>query len=220
MSAAPHLAEYERQGVADGTLGASRQHAVAAHLSACEECSADVARLRSLMALVHEAPTATAADEDLWPSIRSRIEAEKVVRLEAAVGGGVPARRRRGIGIAATIAAAALLVAALAQMQRVRAHPAAPAVTQLDAAFASVADSSREYEQEANELLNELEMRRAMLRPNTSAALDSDLSVIDRSIDELKAAIARDPKNLALQRLLASSYREKVDLLKRANNAG
>ena len=63
-------------------------------------------------------------------------------------------------------------------------------------------------------------MQRAMLRPNASAALDSDLAVIDHSIEELKAAIARDPKNLALQRLLAASYREKVQLLRRASNAG
>ena len=223
MSAATHLDERERQGAADGTLDASRALAVAAHLATCAECAADVARLRSLVSLVREEPMAVTTEEDLWPSIRLRIEAAKVVRLGAADGGARPVRRRRGIGIAATIVAAALLLAALAQMQRVRVPPAAPAAsaaTQLDAAFASVADSSRAFEEESNALLNELEMRRAMLRPHASVALDSDLAVIDRSIDELKAAIARDPKNLALQRLLAASYREKVDLLRRANNAG
>ncbi|MGH7621732.1 MAG: hypothetical protein ACREMU_05280, partial [Gemmatimonadaceae bacterium] len=176
-------------------------------------------RLRSLMTNVHESPAPAASDEDLWPSIRSRIEGAKVVPLDPALGAPAPARRR-GVGIAATTIAAALLIAALAEMQRVRVHPAAQAAATVDATFASVRDSSQAYEEEANRLLNELEMQRAMLRPNTSAALDSDLAVIDRSIAELQAAIARDPKNLALQRLLAASYREKVDLLRRANNAG
>jgi hypothetical protein len=50
--------------------------------------------------------------------------------------------------------------------------------------------------------------------------IDRDLKTIDGAIDELKLAIANDPRNLALRQLLASSYRQKVDLLKRAGNAG
>jgi hypothetical protein len=63
-------------------------------------------------------------------------------------------------------------------------------------------------------------MQRAMMPPTARASLDSDLVVIDRSIAELKDAVARDPRNLSLQRLLAASYRQKVELLERANNAG
>jgi hypothetical protein len=76
------------------------------------------------------------------------------------------------------------------------------------------------YENESRRLLNELEMQRAMMPPTARASLDSDLVVIDRSIAELKDAVARDPRNVSLQRLLAASYRQKVELLERANNAG
>ena len=58
-----------------------------------------------------------------------------------------------------------------------------------------------------------------MLRPDTRAALDRDLRAVDVAIAELKAAIARDPNNPALRQLLASSYKQKVDLLKRVGNA-
>ena len=40
-------------------------------------------------------------------------------------------------------------------------------------------------------------------------------TVASNAILELKEAIARDPNNPALRRLLASSYKQKVDLLKR-----
>jgi len=57
------------------------------------------------------------------------------------------------------------------------------------------------------------------LRPDAAKALDHDLRVVDVAIAELKDAVARDPNNPALRRLLATSYRQKVDLLKRIANA-
>ena len=41
-----------------------------------------------------------------------------------------------------------------------------------------------------------------------------------KAIAELKDAIAHDPNNPSLRRLLALSYRQKVDVLKRVGNAG
>jgi len=83
----------------------------------------------------------------------------------------------------------------------------------------AVVDSAHAYEQEARILLDKLELRRAMLRPETAQALAHDLHVVDVAIAELKEAVARDPNNPALRRLLATSYRQKVDLLKRVSNA-
>ena len=83
----------------------------------------------------------------------------------------------------------------------------------------AAADSAHLYEEEAQTLLNKLELQRAMLRPEAAEALDRDLHVVDVAIAELKDAIARDPSNRALRQLLASSYRQKVDLLKRVANA-
>ena len=160
---------------------------------------------------------------DLWPAIRSRIEQSKVVPLGAVRESGERGvRRRPWLAIASTAVAAALLIVAFAEMQHWRPGAAAApaAATASDAAFASAVDSSRMYENEARRLLNELEMQRAMMPPSARASLDSDLAVIDRSIAELKDAVARDPRNVALQRLLAASYRQKVELIERANNAG
>lgn len=83
-----------------------------------------------------------------------------------------------------------------------------------------VADSTAAYEEEAKQLLDRLELQRALLRPEAARALDDDLRTIDAAIAELQNAIVRDPKNPALRQLLASSYRQKVELLRRAENAG
>ena len=223
MTQAPHLEEDDRQGAADGSIDTERMRAAYAHLAVCAECAADVQRLRTVMMRTREAPVSIDTQEDLWPAIRARIDRSKVVPLGVTSAPDVRAvRRRPWLAIASTGIAAALLIAALAEMQRWRPRDVAavPAAATTDAAFSSAVDSSRMYENEARRLLNELEMQRAMMPPTARASLDSDLVVIDRSIAELKDAVARDPRNVSLQRLLAASYRQKVELIRRANNAG
>ena len=95
----------------------------------------------------------------------------------------------------------------------------AAAVADTGTTLVSVVDSSYAYEREAQALLDKLELQRALLRPDAAVALDRDLKVVDVAIAELKDAVARDPANPALRQLLAASYRQKVDLLKRASNA-
>jgi len=46
--------------------------------------------------------------------------------------------------------------------------------------------------------------------------LDSCLRKIDAAIAEARAALRREPRNAVLTQLLTVSYRQKLDLLKRA----
>ena len=87
-------------------------------------------------------------------------------------------------------------------------------------ALVLVADSIRSYQDEAQILLDRLDLQRAMIRPEAMASIERDLGVIDRSIEQLELAIQRDPRNPTLRQLLVSSYRQKVDVLKRVGNAG
>jgi len=89
-----------------------------------------------------------------------------------------------------------------------------------EVSLVAAVDSAHAYQEEAQALLNHFELQRATLRPELRQALDRDLKTIDVAIAELQDAIRNDPANPALRRLLASSYRQKVDLLKRVSNAG
>jgi hypothetical protein len=60
-----------------------------------------------------------------------------------------------------------------------------------------------------------LETRRTALSPETSAAIDENLRVIDRALAEVRAALERDPSGPRLGRMLASTYEKKIETLQR-----
>jgi hypothetical protein len=215
-----HLTEAERQTLADGSLPGSRE--LEDHLRGCHACAEDVARLRRVIERFARPVEADPPLAELWPAIRSRIEGGKVVSMASPV---VAPRARRltprlaaaGFGVAAAIAAVMLL----------RPSPRAGttgigSTSARDSAqtLVLVADSVGYYQEEARVLLDRLELQRALIRPEAMASIQRDLRVIDQAIGELQLAIERDPRNPALRQLLASSYRQKVQVLRRAGNAG
>jgi anti-sigma factor RsiW len=224
-----HLTEEERQTAADGTLPPERVQALDLHLRGCDACAADVARIGALMRRTREAPPRADDLGELWPSIRARIEERKLIPI-AANGRGIAysARRHRAamwVGALSTFAAAVVITVAVARERASSA--AATSATAGDEQKGSTplpliaaSDSAHAYEEEARELLARLEVQRAVMRPEAARLLRRDLRTIDAAIAELEAAIATDPNNPALRQLLASSYRQKVELLKRAGNAG
>jgi hypothetical protein len=217
-----HLTEDERQQAADGTLAEEQRRTIDAHLAECGGCAADVARIATFMKRIHDRSDPSAPVDELWPSIRARIEQTKVVPL-ATDGVDSPRETRwRVWWLVCAGAAAALFVTVFALHGRrpVGGDTSTFAIVDSGAMLVSVVDSTYAYEREARILLDKLELQRAMLRPDAAKALEHDLRVVDVAIAELKDAVARDPANPALRQLLAASYRQKVDLLKRAGNAG
>jgi len=215
-----HLTEAERQCLADGTVAPDVAEALAPHLAVCAECAADVERLQATIRRMREEPVPNVELEAMWPAIRERIERGKVRALPASASA---ARRPwRGVWIGAGTAAA---VICLALLLRVRPHeppgsaPPAGSFVPNGATPTPAADSTGTSQAEIQRLLDEIELEKAMLPPATAAVADSDLRAIDQAIAELKEAIARDPNNPALRQMLAASYKQQQDLLRRLHNA-
>ena len=214
-----HLTEEERHGLADGSLSPDRRAEADAHLAGCADCAGDVVRLQSLMARLKQPSDSARSELDaLWPAIRARIERGKVVSL----GADSTVRRSRSTvrlaAIVAGVAAAVVLAFALGRESRPQADDVVtPGIHTTP--IVSIADSSGIYQQDVESLLEELELRRAMMRPATTADVERNLKIVDSAIAELTDALARDPNNPALRQLLAASYRQKRDLLKQADNA-
>jgi anti-sigma factor RsiW len=222
--ATTHLTEEERQTLADGTIGADRAQAARAHVRACAACADDVARLERTIMRGRQLEEPTTDVGELWPGIRARIENTKVVALPAEP---VPTARRAArprVATAAIAAIAAVLVIAIWLGVRTKVGTDDRTVSRgrsdTVASIEFVDDSVRAYKEEAQVLLDRLELTRSMLQPGAAAAIDKDLAVVDSAIAELQTAIARDPRNRELRRLLATSYREKIEVLERVSNAG
>ncbi|HEY4129577.1 MAG TPA: zf-HC2 domain-containing protein, partial [Gemmatimonadaceae bacterium] len=220
-----HLTEAERHAFVDDEMTADERRSAEAHLAICRACADDINRLEGLVTRARSTPIrhSSAALDELWPTVRARIDSTTVASVTARAL-RVPSEWRRSPWLVGLTAALIVGVIAPIVVRTVR-HDAIPIVEQAvtpanGPVLSAVADSERLYQQEAQMLLNRLELERSMLRPETVKSVDRDLRVIDKAIAELKDAIARDPNNPALHQLLASSYRQKAELLKRVSNAG
>ncbi len=178
-----------------------------------------------LAKLVENARTAAETEipaDDLWPAIRDRIARAKVVALPHAAGDQKGVTRRpgsyvRSIWIGGGIAAAAAVFILGRASNGIGGRPDVEVMA--NPIMTNVADSAGAYEAQVRILFNRLALERALVRPEALRLIDRDLHAVDSAIAELDAAVVRDPNNPVLRRLLASSYREKIDILKRVGNA-
>ena len=180
----------------------------------------DEGKLRDLMNEVSALPASIEPPADAWSKIRAQIEAS-----------GRPthiAFWQRPMFLAA---AALLLVAGSSAVTSValnrRGTSSAPRGAQ--SANASVATDNNngpaslaqftvvesDYLRAVNDLSATLESEQGSLSPETIAKLRESIKVIDAAILEARNALAADPANRTLIQMLANSYEQKVDLLKR-----
>lgn len=199
--------------------------------------SPDDPRLGALQRAVDELPREVAPATDAWPAIRARIEAARVVPMGAPT---LSARHRASNRWRIAAAAAVLVVGSSATTVLVmRSEADAPATTAAPSGAANAAASSSRsaptlpdnadvarqvamevwasYDAASVDLERVLQARRSRLSPATVQAVEESLRTIDRAIGEARAALEKDPASRDLMDLLDSVYRQKLDLLRRAN---
>lgn len=203
---------------ADDALDAESRAGVAAHVRDCARCREELARLERLRSHVAMLPAAVAPPRDLWPSVRAEVERSKVRPLHAAPGRA----SRRVPRWAGLVAAAALLVVISSAVTMIvtgeggRAGdiPRRPDAQLVSArAFAGV---EAEYLRAAGDLAAALDRQRDRLDSATVARVETSLRTIDQAIAEARAALERDPSNADIVNMLDGTYRQKLDLLRRA----
>jgi hypothetical protein len=74
----------------------------------------------------------------------------------------------------------------------------------------------RSYSATLAELRRTLDTQGATLSPATVRVLERSLATIDTAIAEAREALATDPANEVLVRILSANYERKVELLQRA----
>jgi len=195
----------------------------------------DEGKLRDLMNEVAALPTSIEPPADAWSKIRAQIEAsgnpDRADADDIALHSKRPARIAFWQRPAFLAAAALLLVAGSSAVTAValnrRSTSSSPRGTQTPIA-AIATDSNNgpaslaqftvvesDYLRAVNDLSATLESEQGSLSPETIAKLRESIKVIDAAILEARNALAADPANKTLIQMLANSYEQKVDLLKR-----
>lgn len=202
----------------DGTLPPTESREVEAHLADCPDCRRSERQLRRVLAYAEALPRSLSPARDLWPGIDRQIGRRT----------GWPGLF--GWGPSLVLAAAVtVLLAVTAVLWRAQAAPTVhtvemptpgPMLATLSAGGtaapdAALAQAEREYSAATAALLEALQRRQAALAPADLEQIRANLGVIDRALAEVREALAKDPANPELNRMLVSTHRKKLDVLRR-----
>lgn len=211
-----HPAESELHELVDGTLAPDDQRRVERHVAHCVSCTAAVRRIEGIVQRARALSREVAPPPEAWEAVRSAIGG----------GGRVATAAPRPAGRRLRLAAAAAVLVAMTAGLTLWLSGGGPSVESAassgggaaaPAALAAFATVEARYVLAASVLGATLDERRAQLDPATVATVERSLATIDAAIAEARAALANDPANATLTRLLAASYEQKVALLRRAS---
>lgn len=209
-----HLTWETLNDLVDGVLGPAAATAAESHARGCAACASAIAGLRATVSSARELPVSLVPPEDLWSDVRATIEAGKVAHLPLGSTPGVSHGFWMTPGRLA--AAAVFLVAVTASLTGIVMQPDAPAVpAPVVMVSASWQASERAFQASVLELREQLEVLHDHLAPETIVKVERALATIDLAIAEGREALLRDPSNAALSELVASNYRQKIELLRR-----
>lgn len=189
----------------DGALSDDEREAVEALLAHDDDAKADVAFLRQLAQDTAALPQSIAPKRDLWPEI-----ADELVEKSA-----LPWMRWARFAAAAVLLVAASSAVTVLYMKQTMDAPVVVAVNREAAApvLTAFQASEQTYSTAIAQLTETLQQRRDTLAPETVAAIEANLKVIDDAIQSSRMALASDPNNQASVHTMLAMYKRKVDLL-------
>jgi hypothetical protein len=178
-------------------------------------------------------PRSIEPPRDLWAGIEARIAAEghQAPAMDAPSRAERPSGRRGFPGPWLQGLAAAAMVACLAVGiwigRSVLPGPARPGAATLTSPGAVAPGNVQaayvtdpRYQQQRAALLQSLQSQLASLRPDVRAKVLASLATIHQSMQDLQAALGRDPSNALLQELLVNTYHDEMRVLTAVHEAG
>lgn len=206
-------------GELDGELGQELER----RLAESPEVGRQVERYRAMIAGLRDLPEAIEPRRDLWPEIERRIEVQD-------------GRRTDGPGswlLAASIALLVVGVAFVSGWLSGRGSTPPPTLQSLDVETgpslrqASVVVEPRHALSHAeadllratSELRQALDNRRQALPPETLQLVDNNLRIVEAAIAEIHTALAGDPANPELNKMLLAYYQRELSILEQVSRA-
>lgn len=171
-----------------------------------------------LMAAATKLSTEVKPERDLWPGIEQAISR--------------PATPSRAVwnSVWAQAAAVVLLVAGSSGVTYLAVTEDADLVSPVadgpvlvfdqvsSARFGSWYNLGPDYQDARRSLIVKIDDELSRLTPEERAEVEKNLAVIRKAIDDINIALAAEPNNELLQRLLLNTYREELDLMMRVDS--
>jgi hypothetical protein len=162
---------------------------------------------------------------DLWPAIQQGITAASAGEVTAAATTRRRAAWMPAVGLAAGVALVALGVliglnlapqgVPVASTQQPASDP-----ENISSSIRPAALRDAEYRKQRDQLIVEVQDRLQAMPEAERAKVAASLNTLKRSIQEIEAALGRDPANALLQELLVSSCQEEMRALTAVRDAG
>lgn len=205
----------------DDLLPATGREEVDRHLRECAGCRDSLREMRALVREATSLPRTIEPPRDLWRGIEQDLLRVGRIARESST-------RRQGVGPFSAwlpgLAAAALIIVVTAGVtllltrgNRDGRSAARGGMTGISAAtLASYREAESVYLAATDDLLILLEDRRGELAPETLAVIESNLRIINDSIQEVRVALEEDPKSSQNRDLFTSLHWKKIMLLQQA----
>jgi uncharacterized membrane protein YccC len=173
---------------------------------------------------LRELPQSIEPPRDLWPAIEAQVRSGRGAsfgrysRARWMAAAAVIAALGVGIWIGRSVLPAAGPVSGLtAQSSNAQSNATTPADVAEAVQAAYIADPR--YRQERAELVKSLQAQLAALPPQSREKVAQSLATIHHSMQDLQAALGRDPTNALLQELLVNTYQDEMRVLTAVHEA-
>jgi hypothetical protein len=178
--------------------------AARAHLLGCSSCKNLVEDLTAIVATAHLLPAEVEPPARVWNSLRAQLEAEGIIKTPAAAGRASWLDRFSDLFVTrvmATVAVAALIIAALALQFQPASTSTAPQDLYADTALALSND--------------EAHLMHVQLASNSvvDTSLRQNLEIVDKFIADCEQRVKDDPSDDLTREYLSGAYQQKAELL-------
>lgn len=193
----------------DGELSEEEQLAIETLLESHAEAREEVAFLQQLANEAFALPKVMAPQRDLWAGVADGLVREDVPQPAS------PWTRWARLAAAAVLLVAASSAVTVVYMKQSMDVPVVvhKSAKPTPAALAAFEATEQSYSTAIAQLTETLHQRRDTLAPETVAAIEANLKVIDEAIRASRVALDADPNNQASVHTILAMYKRKVDLL-------
>ncbi|MFP6582155.1 MAG: zf-HC2 domain-containing protein [Candidatus Hydrogenedentota bacterium] len=195
----------------DGLLAEDAQQAFTDHLADCDSCREEYAFMKNILAETAELPKNIQPDRDLWDDILAKLDVE----AKPANVVTFPKQIKRW----APLVAVAALILVVASLQSFGPDTATDPVTkETTVAIANTPDEEivaleAQYADARTTLMQALEARKQELPEDLVATIEENLNIIENAVVDINRALAENPENPELERMLHAAYQSEVSLL-------